>query len=124
MWVPFPDVWITGRGEPERVQALYVTDGTLSILNVHPQLGRLFAKTDDAPSSPDGTVLTYGCQTADQQDAPAGWSEPHPQSPSTSDAAKPATANNSNPGMSVGVIRYPFWPGREVHAARLRISPA
>ena len=24
MWVPFPDVSITGRGEPERVQALYV----------------------------------------------------------------------------------------------------
>jgi predicted permease len=60
MWVPFPDVSITGRGEPERVQALYVTDGTLSILQVQPLLGRLFAKTDDAPGSPDRTVLTYG----------------------------------------------------------------
>ena len=44
LWVPFPDVSITGRGEPERVQALYVTDGTLSILNVHPQLGRLLPR--------------------------------------------------------------------------------
>ena len=32
LWAPFPDVSITGRGEPERVQALYVTDGMLPIL--------------------------------------------------------------------------------------------
>ena len=60
MWVPFPDVSITDRGEPERVQALYVTDGTLPILKVHPLLGRLFTKADDTPGSPDRTVLTYG----------------------------------------------------------------
>ncbi len=60
LWVPFPDVSITGRGEPERVQALYVTDGTLPILKVQPLLGRLFTKTDDAPGSPDRTMLTYG----------------------------------------------------------------
>jgi predicted permease len=60
MWAPFPDVSITDRGEPERVQALYVTDGTLPILKVRPLLGRLFTKADDAPGSPDRTVLTYG----------------------------------------------------------------
>jgi putative ABC transport system permease protein len=60
MWVPFPDVSITDRGEPERVQALYVTDGTLPLLRVHPLLGRLFTKADDMPGSPDRTVLTYG----------------------------------------------------------------
>ena len=60
VWVPFPDVSITDRGEPERVQALYVTDGTLPILKVQPLLGRLFTKADDAPGSPDRTVLTYG----------------------------------------------------------------
>ena len=60
MWVPFPDVSITDRGEPERVQALYVTDGTLPILKVQPLLGRLFTKADDTPGSPDRMVLTYG----------------------------------------------------------------
>jgi hypothetical protein len=60
LWVPFPDVSITGRGEPERVKTLYVTDGTLPILKVPPLLGRLFTKADDAPGSPDRTVLTYG----------------------------------------------------------------
>jgi putative ABC transport system permease protein len=60
LWAPFPDVSITGRGEPERVQALYVTDGILSILRVQPLLGRIFTKADDAPGSPDRLILTYG----------------------------------------------------------------
>lgn len=60
LWAPFPDVTITDQGEPERVQALYVTDGTLPTLRVQPLLGRLFTKEDDAPGSPDRTVLTYG----------------------------------------------------------------
>jgi putative ABC transport system permease protein len=60
MWAPFPDVSLTGRGEPERVQALYVTDGTLPILKVQPLLGRLFSKADDAPGSPDRTMLAHG----------------------------------------------------------------
>jgi putative ABC transport system permease protein len=60
LWAPFPDVSITGRGEPERVQALYVTDGMLPILRVQPLLGRIFTKADDAPGSPDRLILTYG----------------------------------------------------------------
>jgi predicted permease len=60
LWVPFPDVSITGRGEPERVQALYVTDGMLPILSTQPLLGRLFTKADGTPRSPDRTMLTYG----------------------------------------------------------------
>jgi predicted permease len=60
MWAPFPDVSVTGRGEPERVQALHVTDGMLPILSVQPLLGRLFTKADDAPGGPDRTMLTYG----------------------------------------------------------------
>jgi predicted permease len=60
LWAPFPDVSITGRGEPERLQALYVTDGMLPILRVQPLLGRIFTKADDAPGSPDRTILTYG----------------------------------------------------------------
>ncbi|MPZ16662.1 MAG: FtsX-like permease family protein [Luteitalea sp.] len=53
-------VSLTGRGEPERVEALYVTDGTLPILEVQPVLGRVFTRADDAPGSPQRTVLTYG----------------------------------------------------------------
>jgi putative ABC transport system permease protein len=60
LWTPFPDVSITGNGDPERVQALYVTDSLLPILKVQPFLGRLFTKADDAPGSPDRTMLTYG----------------------------------------------------------------
>jgi predicted permease len=53
-------VSITGRGEPERVEALSVTDGTLPLLRVQPVLGRLFSKEDDAPGSPPRVILTYG----------------------------------------------------------------
>ena len=48
------EVSITGGGEPERVQALWVTDGLLPILRVQPLLGRFFTKEDDAPGSPGG----------------------------------------------------------------------
>jgi putative ABC transport system permease protein len=45
-------VSIAVRSEPERVEALSVTDGTLPLLRVRPVLGRLFSKEDDAPESP------------------------------------------------------------------------
>ncbi len=51
---------ITGVGEPERVSTMLVTDGTLSLLRVKPVLGRLFTAEDDAPGSPETTVLGYG----------------------------------------------------------------
>ena len=51
---------ITGRGEPERVEALSVTATTLPLLRVQPALGRLFGKEDDAPGRPLRVVLTYG----------------------------------------------------------------
>ena len=54
------EVSITGRGEPERIEALSVTDTTLSLLRVQPALGRLFGKEDDAPGRPLRVVLTYG----------------------------------------------------------------
>ena len=38
---------ITGRGDPERVEVLSVSDGTLPLLRVQPLLGRLFTKEDD-----------------------------------------------------------------------------
>ena len=51
-------VSITGNGEPERVQALLVTDGALGILRVNPALGRGFTREDDSPGAPDRLMLT------------------------------------------------------------------
>jgi putative ABC transport system permease protein len=51
---------VTGLAEPEQVSALLVTDGTLSILGVQPQLGRGFRKEDDTPGAPDTVLLGYG----------------------------------------------------------------
>ena len=54
------DVTITGRGEPERVHALRVTDGLLGILRVQPLVGRLFTTEDDLPGAPRRAILTHG----------------------------------------------------------------
>ena len=54
------EVSITGRGEPERLEALTVTYTTLPLLRVQPVLGRLLNKDDDAPGSPLRVILTYG----------------------------------------------------------------
>jgi putative ABC transport system permease protein len=53
-------VSITGRGDPERIEALAVTHTTLPVLKVQPIRGRLFTKDDDAPGSPLRVVLTHG----------------------------------------------------------------
>lgn len=53
-------VSVTGTAEPERVDALIVTDGMLPILGITPMLGRAFTKADDSPGAPDTAVLTYG----------------------------------------------------------------
>ena len=54
------DVSITGAGEPERAQALRVTDGLLGILRVQPLLGRFFTRDDDAPGTPRRAILSQG----------------------------------------------------------------
>jgi predicted permease len=51
---------VTGVGEPERVQGLLVTDGTLGVLRVEAALGRRFSKEDDSPSAPERVMLTHG----------------------------------------------------------------
>jgi predicted permease len=53
-------VSVTGAGEPEHVQGLDVTDGTLPILGVKPLLGRLFSRSDDAPNTPKTVLISYG----------------------------------------------------------------
>jgi predicted permease len=53
-------VSVTGRGEPEKVDALVVTDSTLPALRVRPALGRGFTAEDDSPASPERVLLTHG----------------------------------------------------------------
>jgi predicted permease len=59
LWQTF-QVTLTGRNEPERVQALAVTDGVLSIVGVQPEQGRLFTTADDSPGAPARVILTHG----------------------------------------------------------------
>ena len=54
------EVSITGRGDPEHLDVLSVSDTTLPLLRVQPLLGRLFNAEDDAPGRPLRVVLTYG----------------------------------------------------------------
>ena len=53
-------VSITGRGEPERLRTLNVTDGTLPLVGARALRGRLFTKADDSPGVPQRVILTYG----------------------------------------------------------------
>ena len=54
------DFSMTGGAQPEQVQGLVVTDGTLPLLGVQPVQGRLFTRQDDQPKAPKTVVLTYG----------------------------------------------------------------
>ena len=53
-------VSVTGIAEPEQVDALFVTDGTLPILGVQPIRGRWFSRKDDLPGSPETVMLSHG----------------------------------------------------------------
>jgi putative ABC transport system permease protein len=53
-------VTITGAGDPERVEAMLVTDGTLGLLRVRPILGRRFTSDDDSPRTPERVMLAHG----------------------------------------------------------------
>jgi predicted permease len=53
-------VSITGTAEPERLDALDVTDGTLPLLGIPPMLGRSFTHQDDSPGASDTAMITYG----------------------------------------------------------------
>jgi len=50
---------ITGRGEPEQIETLDVTDGTLPILGIYPALGRGFSKEDDLPTGPRVVLISH-----------------------------------------------------------------
>ncbi len=51
---------VTGIGQPEHIQGIDVTDGTLPILGVKPMLGRLFSRQDDQPNAAQTVILSYG----------------------------------------------------------------
>lgn len=50
---------VTGLDEPERVEVIRVTDGTLPILGVTPTLGRVFSAEDDSRGTPLTAILSY-----------------------------------------------------------------
>ena len=50
---------VAGRGEPEEVPSLMVTDGTLPILGVRPAVGRLFTAEDDLPGSRETVMISH-----------------------------------------------------------------
>jgi len=50
---------ITGRGEPEQIETLSVTDGTLPVLGIRPELGRGFSKDDDLPKGPSVVLISH-----------------------------------------------------------------
>jgi predicted permease len=52
-------VSVTGIAEPERVDAVDVTDGLLPVLGVQAALGHRFTRKDDLPGSPGTVMLTY-----------------------------------------------------------------
>jgi predicted permease len=51
---------LTGSGQPEQLDGVEVTDGTLPILGVRPTYGRLFTKQDDSANAPKTVLLSYG----------------------------------------------------------------
>jgi predicted permease len=51
-------VSVTGLAEPERVESMSVTDGTLALLRVRPKIGRNFTREDDSPGSPLTVILS------------------------------------------------------------------
>jgi putative ABC transport system permease protein len=51
---------VTGEGKPDHVNGLDVSDGTLPLLGVKPELGRLFTRRDDQPNTPKTAILSYG----------------------------------------------------------------
>lgn len=53
-------VTVSGLAEPERVDALLVTQAVLPMLGARPIAGRLFTADDDAPGAAPTVVLDYG----------------------------------------------------------------
>ena len=50
----------SGSGEPERLNAAYVTDGFFSVLGAEPQIGRTFTPEEDKPGNNRLVILSSG----------------------------------------------------------------
>jgi putative ABC transport system permease protein len=50
---------VTGRGEPEQIETLNVTDGTLPVLAIQPALGRAISGDDDLPNGPQVVLISH-----------------------------------------------------------------
>lgn len=50
---------VTGRGEPEQIETLNVTDGTLPVLGIHPAIGRAISAADDQPNGPQVVLISH-----------------------------------------------------------------
>jgi predicted permease len=53
-------VTVTGIGEPEQIDVVQVTAGTLDALGIQPAIGRWFSDADDSLSSEETVILTHG----------------------------------------------------------------
>jgi predicted permease len=53
------NVTLTGSGEPEPIQTIFVTSDVLRVLGVRPLMGRYFSDADDRPGSMNTVVLTH-----------------------------------------------------------------
>jgi predicted permease len=51
---------VTGVGEPEHINGVDMTSGTLPLLRVQPAQGRVFTRNDDLPGTPPTVMLSYG----------------------------------------------------------------
>ena len=56
---PYVSANLTGKGEPERITASYVTANYFSVIGVAPELGRAFAGEDDQAGHDRAVLLDY-----------------------------------------------------------------
>ena len=54
---------VTGRGEPEQIATMNVTDGTLPVLGVQPVLGRAISGADDRPNAKPVALISHAYWT-------------------------------------------------------------
>ncbi|SPE42936.1 conserved membrane hypothetical protein [Candidatus Sulfopaludibacter sp. SbA3] len=59
VWTP-GGATVTGRGDPEQLATITVTQGVLPTLGVPAYIGRWFSNEDDTPGSPETVILSYG----------------------------------------------------------------
>jgi len=56
----YDSLTVSGTGQPEHLNGIDVTDGTLPLLGVKPVLGRLFTRRDDAANAAKTVLISYG----------------------------------------------------------------